>query len=550
MEKCVLIVRVSSDKQGTESQKLDLVRFAKLKENGGWSDDPEQMKIIENKESATKKEELKGLKELKEYIKNNNVKAVFAWELSRLSRRWEVLNELGTLFVRNKINFICAHPNIKLLDNDGNLDPVAAALYDNTKNMAANEVRIRTESSLRGIRDAASKNLFLGGSVILGYKVVPIMIDGLKKQKCELDPDTQKIVFDIFELYKSGQHSFSSIAKIIEREYKKVLNRNQIGDILANEYYVGEKIKTDKHVFERQYPPIIDIDTYNAVQTLLKQRSGRKSDKSRNIYYASRLIKCSNCGSTLVAFHTSNNYQCKNFLEKKGCTKGTSINIDVADSLSLEAARIKDITVMANLTEDEINNTHKRIEKLHSKINESEKQLNVIREKRLKKYIKDFSSYMTESEIINNVERSLAEDKHRIDKENIADKNEIERMKNWLNRTKIDKLGKYSSIIVTATDYPKIDTKEQIPNDHPIHKERYNLVKTYIKSIEVINIDTFIKEITITTYCNDVSKWQYHTKAKGNENRLFLYRLHSLKKGYIWAPMKWDKIVIPRFKRN
>jgi hypothetical protein len=285
---------------------------------------------------------------------------------------------MGNIFLDRKINLICANPNFKLLDKDGNLDFMGGMLYDNVKNIAANETKIRTESSKRGIREAADKNKFIGGDVILGY-----MID--KNNDFQYDPETKDIVWDIFEMYKSGLHSFSSIKKEIESKYNKELeswyhkkendpkkrkemDRMTIGSILSNEYYVGDMILKEGYKFPRQFPKIIDRNTFVAVQRILKLRSGRKSDRCKNIFYASRLLKCPHCHETLVAFYTSNQYQCKSFLEKRGCTKGFAANLNLIDSLALIVARIKDQVESVNMNENKIIEINKKIDDFQNRV--------------------------------------------------------------------------------------------------------------------------------------------------------------------------------------
>jgi len=106
MKRIVLIVRVSSDKQSNDEQRNQLIEYCKSE---GYT--VNDWLLIENVESATQKNELDGLKRLKQAIKDYSIQSVYVWELSRLSRRYEVLEQLRNLFIENKINLISKREN-------------------------------------------------------------------------------------------------------------------------------------------------------------------------------------------------------------------------------------------------------------------------------------------------------------------------------------------------------------------------------------------------------------------------------------------------------
>ena len=88
MGRIVLFVRVSTLGQQLESQE-DSLRRAALADGHSESD----FIIISNKESAIKlsEEEREGLNELKRVIESEDVSSIYISELSRLSRRPQIL---------------------------------------------------------------------------------------------------------------------------------------------------------------------------------------------------------------------------------------------------------------------------------------------------------------------------------------------------------------------------------------------------------------------------------------------------------------------------
>ena len=528
--KIILLVRVSSDKQDTKAQRDELVLFAK---QAGYS--IREMDIIRNVESATKKEELKGLDELKKDIDRYPIKHIYVWELSRISRRYDVLEEIRDLCIDRKINLTTKLERLTLLNADGSVNDDALEAFERYKMQVHREGKIRDARVKRGIMKAASQGRFLGGKdVLFGY-----MVD--KNKHYQLEPEESIIVKEIFDLYETGKHSFSTIEKEILSKYTKQLDRKNLGRILNNPYYIGEKIKKDGYMFERQYPAIITKETFDNCQTLLKQRSNRKSDKSKNIYYASRLIKCSCCGSTLVAFGVRNNYACKNFHEKRGCKNGTSINLNIADSLALNVAFFKDILEIANFNLDKIKEVENNIIEIQSKINLANDRIEVIRLKYLKNYSKQFKNILPQKDIDELIEKTLKVDKLQIDIEITNYKNEIQRLNNYL-KSKKNKSG-LMGIVEETSNIIKNYNIQSLTD-----KQRYELTHQYIKNIQITDDDNNVKLIEVITYCDEVAKFKYYAKQKDNNKKLT--ELKTIKHVSKYYPCEWDKYIIERFKRK
>jgi ssDNA-binding Zn-finger/Zn-ribbon topoisomerase 1 len=540
-EKVVLLCRVSSSKQDLASQISDVKRFVTQQ---GYNED--QMIILSNKESASKSFLLKGLQDLKNAVENNNVKCIYAWTLSRLSRIERVLNDIKYFCIDNKINLKLRHEGFTLLNID-TLEPNRNAIreYDNYKNFVVEDTAMRRESSMRGIKEAAENNQYLGGSIFLGYKVV--------NKKFEVDPDTSKIVQKIFQMYETGLESFTTIQSEILKIFLKKMDRNQIGDVLNNRFYTGEILRIGK--YDRFYPALITVETFEICQKILKQKSGRILDrtKEKNVFYAGRKLKCPHCGETLVAFSTSNQYACKNYHEKRGCPNGITVNLNVVDSIALSSAWKKNFDVSLNQDENEIKKTELKIEELQTKIDNSEKEIEIIRDKQRKRLKELLKSAYSEKLL----EQSLIDDITEIKNKTFEFTTEINRLKSHLNdvcEIWIDNQG-VKNVRWINYDVPLIEEMTD--------KERKELVLKYIKDIRVINLDHLTKEITITTFCNDISTFIYYHRAKHDFKRLFevihvegrLFtadpedreKVIEVGKGIYHKPISYKKNVIKRF---
>ena len=150
-KKCVLFVRVSTEKQTLDAQSKELREFA-IKD--GYS--PEEIYEIAEKESARKRgkidaygreEDRRGIKRLKELVESDSsIDALYVWELSRLGRRQKVIMDLREFCIDHKINIIIKTPSvIRLLDEKGEIDSGADMVFTLFSSWAESEMRQKLE---------------------------------------------------------------------------------------------------------------------------------------------------------------------------------------------------------------------------------------------------------------------------------------------------------------------------------------------------------------------------------------------------------------------
>lgn len=119
MEKVCLLLRVSTTAQDYEYQYNTLKELCDKK---GW----QIVRIFANKISGTKKnEEREEIKQLCDFVQNNQVDRVVATEISRIGR--DTLEALKTIEVLNehKVNLYLANYNIETLNPNGEVNPIA-----------------------------------------------------------------------------------------------------------------------------------------------------------------------------------------------------------------------------------------------------------------------------------------------------------------------------------------------------------------------------------------------------------------------------------------
>ena len=138
MGRVILFTRVSTEQQHLESQEDSLRRAAIF---DGWSE--ADMKVIGKKESAIKleEEEREGLKELDAELAKGDVDTIYIFELSRLSRRPDVLFKKRKEFLEAKVQLKCLNPSFNLLTPDRTqYDSNAALVFSLFATMAEQEM--------------------------------------------------------------------------------------------------------------------------------------------------------------------------------------------------------------------------------------------------------------------------------------------------------------------------------------------------------------------------------------------------------------------------
>lgn len=163
-----------------------------------------------------------------------------------------------------------------------------------------------------GIHKRMADGTYKNGSVSYGYKY--------SNGKVEIDEESAKIVRRIFKEYLEGRGILEISAMLNADGVPKPTNAKEwypqfISNIISNEKYIGDsllqkKYMTDTLPYQKRinrgektqyyisntHEPIIDKETYDAVQELRKNKSlVYHQTVTRKHYPLSRMIKC-NCG--------------------------------------------------------------------------------------------------------------------------------------------------------------------------------------------------------------------------------------------------------------
>ncbi len=247
------------------------------------------------------------LQRLFQAIKNEEVNMVMVTEYSRLSRNMRDFAQMWEMFKTQGCGLISLREQFDTSTAAGEM-----MLY-NMANLAQFERRLTSERVSSSRNDRASRGLYNGGVVPLGYKTNPN-----KPGYLEIDEESGKIVKMAFEAFQQ-EGSLSRAAKWLNSNgYKpkkeilgggKVLRVGQftvgnLQSILSNKTYTGVVTYTSENEIKETkalWPKLINKTTFHRVQKQLKKNYRKKKPHSENRYpyTLTGVVFCKECGDHL-----------------------------------------------------------------------------------------------------------------------------------------------------------------------------------------------------------------------------------------------------------
>ena len=391
MAKCIIWIRTSTSDQEVDTQRSDLVERA-IKD--GFTNEDDRIVIGEKGASAIKMD-AKYREEVDELIKTikekNDVSTIYVWEVSRLARNKRAFVDMTDVIYENHIQFICKVPELKLLDDDGEVNQGAELTLELLITLAKQEMDIKKKRFSRGKKRLADEGKYNGGQIPYGYRVDP------ETKKIEIDEDGEaKIVHEIFDMYEAGYSQMGIAKELFARGVKGKSAKNKnftislVHQILTNEILTGKKQKSKCASYERQYPQIITEEQFNRCREIAKNNK-YVAPKSTRVYYAMGLMKCTKCGSLFKSGGKKGQYRCrdaydfyKTYNGYEGvprCTNKMNISINIMDSLVWELAIDYETIFILNHAEKNLSEYEKAKTILKQKIEAIPSLLEEIEEK-------------------------------------------------------------------------------------------------------------------------------------------------------------------------
>jgi site-specific DNA recombinase len=196
--------------------------------------------------------------------------------------------------------------------NPSNPDDYQATAEEERRIVTAKEESGRTRKK---VKDATAQMVKKGdypGSVPpLGYWRNPLVKIGVKKRagQIEIDPVRGPLIKKMFQLYRSGEYDFRSLAKKLydlglRSRNNYPVNHGRIESCLANPFYCGRfQWAGETSPINGSYEPLISKELWDDVQQVRTE----KSRQTRTTYdgkickqFKYRNLKCSLCGCAIV----------------------------------------------------------------------------------------------------------------------------------------------------------------------------------------------------------------------------------------------------------
>lgn len=534
MAKCILLVRVSTEsKKQQESIKEQEKEIYDLAISDGYKE--EDIIPICTQESGLKrfyaktedeKNEIEikrqGLQLMENIIKNDaTINCVYAWEISRISRREKVLYDELEFLTDRKIQLIIKSPYIKLLLPNGEIDVNAKMAFAIFATLAASEMTNKLARFKRTKEAKRAEGKFVGGFIPFGYSV------DKETKKFIINKEEAEIVKFIFNEYLNGKYSVYGLAD--ELQARGIIDYNKRGSaktfvsiVLHNYAYAG--LPPTQRINNRKtsgniYPAIVTKEMVDAAVQKAEAAITRPKSATKNIYYAKGLIKCAKCGRNYVSRKTSAIYHCGSEVNK--CTN-PQISINLMDSLLWYVAiTLKSWKMLHKSEEDEanykqeLNINNQKITKIESDIKTVEDGYDIIYELVKRKRI-TLDKYEADAAKLDKEKEYLLQEKNKLINKNF----EIERvLSNYNNKSIVD----VDSISKIEDDTTRFNIIHEVIEKAIIEKVADGVLR--IEIFQKLLSNTFVYYITTRNRKIYDSKFNIEQAYKFNDEHIIVLNI-------------------------
>ncbi len=373
-------------------------------------------------------------------IEKGAINCVIVKDYSRFGRDYiDVGYYIEKYFPRKNIRFISVNDNHDSLNKE-NHDDLKMPIMNMFNDIQSRETSKKVRS---GLKARKQEGKFIGAFAAYGY-----LKSSTDKNKLIIDDNIAPIIRQIFKWRVEGYSTYAINRKLNELKiptpttYKNSIginhnpanvkskdvifwNETTVRKILNNEVYIGhvvqnkrttknhrtkEIIELDKSKWirvENTHEPIIDLETWEKVQSMVRKRT-RVSSKDGEINIFSGLVKCADCGCTMVKKNNGkgyNSFTCTTHRSDKTKCSTHSISESVLKECILKTILFQ---VKLAIDLDEIIKSFNENEKKNSNLKIFEKLIedivgNIeIKEKLLKELYFDLKKeLLTESQYLN-----------------------------------------------------------------------------------------------------------------------------------------------------
>ncbi|MDD5441744.1 MAG: recombinase family protein, partial [Candidatus Omnitrophica bacterium] len=399
------IARVSTDKQAQkigeslDHQKEVLNNWVRSKSS---LHSPQEWKLVdifvENESldgqrkgrTATKREGRKGLTKALELAKLKLIDVVVVTKLDRLARNTRDYIDISAEFNENEVALVCLDLDIDTSTPDGQM------IMRNHANLAQWQAERISQYSLETVLRHLNQGRPIGPPPV-GYKTSK---DANDKTTYVPDQVYRKHVEFIDQLYLRVKSVIKVVDILHQKGYKsrhgKTYSKPQVSRILQNIRYIAKQ-EHDGQIYPGNWTPLRAEDVHKTIQAILRRnRATNHSPNSSNrnyVYLVKSLLKCSNCGSTMIARPATGKggkyypyYMCMKAFKTNGidCSETNLLAADTTDDAIVEVLRhlhlnpdnVAEIVKKANqatastigILEEDLDRVQERLKDIRTKI--------------------------------------------------------------------------------------------------------------------------------------------------------------------------------------
>lgn len=348
----VYIRRSKKDKDSIEDQTFSAINI--LTDNFGI--DKDNIKTYkDNGVSGTSDKRIAYL-ELKKDLDLGIINTVVVVNVDRFGRLTE--NLLRDIYPNTKIKYLFISIDDLLINSYQNRENFLDKIHDADNYAALTSRKIR-----RVLVSKMKRGTYISSKAPYGYEIVQ---EGGNRSLVIGDAFKAEIVKKIFLQYASGK-SLGDIIKFLKNENvnsptgKEYWSKSTIKSILQNPIYKGylyqgrfqkqsyinagegkqvKKIDEDEWIFGGKCPAIVEESVFDFTNELLQQnRVVRTGEGERKLFTG--LIKCGDCGASLIYRKKSKSYQCSASLKAPyKCTSHLISECDLNKEISPKIRKI------------------------------------------------------------------------------------------------------------------------------------------------------------------------------------------------------------------
>lgn len=158
--------------------------------------------------------------------------------------------------------------------------------------------------NVRRVFEQKRRNGLWTGWVRLGYLNVPLDVEKRLRKDIIIDPDRGHLIKRMFEMYSTGQFSYSTLRVEITNLGLRsrdghTLSRSTIEEILKDSFYCGIAVSKKYGPYAHKYPRLVDKALFDKCQEVRLGRKKNPYKPASKDFLFKGLLKCQNCGCAL-----------------------------------------------------------------------------------------------------------------------------------------------------------------------------------------------------------------------------------------------------------